>query len=98
MVSTMAEIMKQIKLFWQKDCIKCPSAKEVLYELEKVGNVKIKITSFDISTLEGMTEAAFHEVLSTPTTIVVDKDENELASWRGSAPTLEEIENVLTKE
>ena len=45
-----------------------------------------------------MTEAAFHEVLSTPTMIVVDDEENELAAWRGDPPTLEELENTLIKE
>jgi hypothetical protein len=94
----MAEIFKEIKLFWQKDCGKCPTAKNVLTELEKVGKVNVKIKSFDVGTLDGMTEAAFHEVLSTPTMIVVDNDENELAAWRGEPPTLEELENVLIKE
>ncbi len=91
----MAAIMKEIKLFWQKDCAKCPTAKNVLGELEKVGKVEVKITSYEISTLDGMTEAAFHDVMSTPTTIIVDDDENEVASWRGDAPTLQELENVL---
>jgi thiol-disulfide isomerase/thioredoxin len=98
MVCKMAEIFKEIKLFWQKDCGKCPTAKNVLTELERVGNVRVKITSFDIGTLDGMTEAAYHEVLSTPTTIVVDKEENELAAWRGEPPTLRELENMLIKE
>ena len=94
----MGELMKEIKLFWQKDCAKCPSAKNVLDELEKVGKVNIRVTSYEITTLDGMTEAAFHEVMSTPTTIIVDDDENELAAWRGDAPTLKDLENILIKE
>ena len=94
----MGELMKEIKLFWQKDCAKCPSAKNVLDELEKVGKVNIKVTTYEITTLDGMTEAAFHEVMSTPTTIIVDDDENEVAAWRGDTPTLKDLENILIKE
>ncbi len=81
-----------VKLFFQEDCIRCPPAKNVCNILiEKDLDVKL----YDISTIDGMTEAAFHEVISTPTTIIVDDDDNELESWRGDAPTIEELENSL---
>jgi hypothetical protein len=81
-----------VKFFWQEDCPRCGHAKEVCNKLiEK--NVHVEL--FDIATIDGMTEAAFHEVLSTPTTIIVDDEENELRSWRGSAPSFEEIEEGL---
>jgi hypothetical protein len=50
---------------------------------------------YDIATIDGMTEAAFHEVITTPTTIIVDDEDNELQSWRGEAPSLEELETKL---
>lgn len=81
-----------VKLFWQENCIKCPPAKEICNVLiERNRPVKL----FDISTIDGMTEAAFHEVISTPTTVIVDDQENELQSWRGEVPTLEELEERL---
>ena len=79
-----------VKLFWQEDCLRCNTAKEVVNKLVLKKNVPVKL--FDISTIEGMTEAAFHEVISTPSMIVVDEDDNELNSWRGEAPTLDELE------
>ena len=86
-----------VKFFWQEDCPRCGTAKEVCNTLTRK-NVLVK--QFNISTVDGMTEAAFHEVLSTPTMIIVDEDENELQSWRGVAPELEDLEenmNVLFK-
>jgi glutaredoxin len=86
-----------VKFFVQEDCPQCGHAKEVLDKLIKT-DVMVKL--FDIGTVDGMTEAAFHEVLSTPTTIIVDDEENELRSWRGVAPTYEDVEenmNVLYK-
>ena len=88
-----------IKLFWQEDCIRCVSAKEVCNKLIKK-NVPVKVKLYDISTIDGMTEAAFHEVITTPTTVIVDEDENEIKSWRGEAPTVNDMEdnlNVLIK-
>ena len=84
-----------IKLFWQEDCLRCKPAKEVCNKLIERKNVPVKL--FDIATIDGMTEAAFHEVISTPTTIIVDDQENELGAWRGEAPSLEDLENKLSK-
>jgi hypothetical protein len=33
--------------------------------------------------------------LSTPTIIIEDQDERILAGWRGSIPTLQEIQGVI---
>lgn len=86
-----------IKFFWQENCPRCGPAKKVCNILSEK-NVPVKL--FDIRTIDGMTEAAFHEVLATPTTLIVDDEENELFSWRGEPPTLEELEenlNILFK-
>ncbi len=82
-----------VKLFWQEDCVRCAPAKEVCNVLIKQKNVPVRL--FDIATIDGMTEAAFHEVISTPTTIIVDEKDNELVSWRGETPTLEELEKRI---
>jgi len=80
-----------VKMFWQEDCPKCGQAKEICNRLiEK----KVDVRFFDIGTIDGMTEAAFHEVLATPTMIIVDDDENELQSWRGLSPSIDDVENL----
>jgi hypothetical protein len=81
-----------VKFFMQDDCPQCGTAKDVVKKLIEM-NVMVEL--FDIGTVDGMTEAAFHEVLATPTTIIVDDDENELRSWRGVAPTFEDVEQNL---
>lgn len=81
-----------IKIFWQEDCIRCVPAKEVCNLLIQR---KVPVKLYNISTIDGMTEAAFHEVISTPTTIIVDDDDNELEAWRGEAPSLEDVEKTL---
>ena len=83
-----------IKLFWQEDCPQCGHAKEICNRLiEKRNHIPVKL--FNITTIDGMTEAAFHEVLSTPTTIIVDDKENEIQSWRGQSPTFNELDENL---
>jgi hypothetical protein len=50
---------------------------------------------YDLETIEGLAEAAFYGVMATPTIIVEDGEDNELAAWRGSVPSPQEIEGVL---
>jgi|Deesub1362A_J573_1020465.scaffolds.fasta_scaffold00005_146 thiol-disulfide isomerase/thioredoxin len=78
----------KVKLFWQENCSKCPPTKEICKSLEKDG---IAVEYFNIEDVDGMAEAAFYSVLSTPTTIIVDDDDNELRSWRGEIPDRNEI-------
>jgi len=78
----------KLKLLWRKECKMCTPAKTACARLEKEG---IEVEYFDVDTVEGMAEAAFYEVSSTPTTIVVDRRGNEVASWRGEAPEVEAI-------
>jgi hypothetical protein len=69
----------RIKLFVKDDCPKCPAAKRAC---EGIDGVEV----FDVSEIDGLAEAAYHSVLSTPTTLVVDGNGSEIASWRGEAP------------
>ncbi|MEE8402762.1 MAG: thioredoxin family protein [Candidatus Hydrothermarchaeaceae archaeon] len=78
----------KVKLFWQKNCSKCPPSKEVCKSIEVDG---IDVEYFDIQSVDGMAEAAFYNVLSTPTTVVVNKEEDELLCWRGETPDREKI-------
>jgi hypothetical protein len=55
----------------------------------------VKVVDFDLETVEGLAEAAFCGVMATPTIIVEDGDDNEVAAWRGTVPTPQEIEGVL---
>jgi thiol-disulfide isomerase/thioredoxin len=77
-----------LKAFWKEDCPRCPQMKQVVEQLRKNG---YKVQYFDIETVDGLAEGAFHSVLSTPTLLLVDDKDRELAQWRGIIPTMEEV-------
>lgn len=68
-----------IKFFVKRDCPRCPAAKHALADFAGV-------EVYDLDDVDGLAEAAFFNVLSTPTVLVVDSDGVEIAAWRGVAP------------
>jgi len=84
--------MGSIKIFTKSECPKCPAAKEIGGILQQEG---LRVNYYDLETPDGLAEAAFYSVLSTPTIIIEDEQEKILAGWRGSVPTLQEIEGLI---
>ena len=84
--------MGSIKIFTKNECPKCPAAKEIGGVLQQEG---LQVSYYDLETPDGLAEAAFYSVLSTPTIIIEDEHEKILAGWRGSVPTIQEIEGVI---
>jgi glutaredoxin len=84
--------MGSIKIFTKAQCPKCPAAKEIGGILQQEG---LQVNYYDLETPDGLAEAAFYSVLSTPTIIIEDTNEKILAGWRGSVPTLQEIQGVI---
>lgn len=80
----------RVVLFWREGCAKCPEAKRLLDQLKVEG-----YESFDIDTEEGLTEASFYNVMSTPSILILDADDEEIAGWRGIIPSSEEMLDVL---
>jgi pyruvate/2-oxoglutarate/acetoin dehydrogenase E1 component len=62
--------------------------KQITEQLKQDG---YEIEYFDLGTVEGLAEGAYHSVMATPTLLLVDEDDRELAEWRGVIPGLEEI-------
>jgi len=87
--------MEKVKVFVKDGCAKCPSAKKVGSLLLQEG---IEVLFYDIDTADGLAEASFHGVLSTPTMIVEDSEEKTIADFRGIVPTVQEVKNVLVKQ
>ena len=85
--------MGAIKLFVQQKCHKCPQAKEVGNTLKDEG---FTVEEYDIQTADGMAEAAFHSIQSTPSIILEDSDENIIADFRGEIPTPQQIKDLLS--
>jgi len=82
----------KLKLFTSKTCPNCPNAKKVCEELEKEG---VNVEYYDTDDPDGMAEAAFHSVMSTPTSVFVDAEDNELESWRGIPPDSQKVHELL---
>lgn len=83
-----------LKIFTQANCPKCPPAKKLGKEIEKEG--KLKVEWFDISTVDGLAEASFYSVLSTPSLILVNEAGKEITGWRGQVPRKSEIEGFTS--
>jgi glutaredoxin len=84
--------MGSIKIFTKAKCPKCPAAKEMGKELRKQG---VPVLNFDLDTIDGLAEASFYSILSTPSIIIEDEEEREVISWRGVVPTLQEVKQHL---
>ena len=68
-----------IKLFVKDDCPRCPAAKKAV---EGIAGIEV----YSVDEADGLAEASFYGVLSTPTVLVLDETDREIASWRGEAP------------
>jgi glutaredoxin len=84
--------MRLIKIFTKAKCPKCPAAKEIGTELKKEG---VQVSNYDLDTIDGLAEASFYSILSTPSVIIEDEEEREVMSWRGVVPTLQEVKQHL---
>jgi glutaredoxin len=86
--------MGSLKIFTKAKCPKCPAVKEMGTELKKEG---VPVLSYDLDTIEGLAEASFYSILSTPSIVIEDEAEREVISWRGVVPTLQEVKQYLFK-
>lgn len=77
-----------IKLFVKQDCPRCPAAK---HAVDGLNGVEI----YDVGDVDGLAEAAYFNVLSTPTVLVVDASGREVAAWRGEAPERASLRAVV---
>ena len=85
--------MGSVKIFTRTQCPKCPAVKEIGSKLKKDG---VPVFHYDIDTTDGLAEASFYSILSTPSLVIEDEEEREVASWRGNVPSLEEVKQYLS--
>jgi glutaredoxin len=85
--------MGSVKIFTKAKCPRCPAAKEIGAELKKEG---VPVYQYDLDTIDGLAEASFYGILSTPSILIEDGEEKEVMSWRGVTPTLQEVKQHLT--
>lgn len=87
--------MGSIKIFTKTTCPKCPAAKEIGKKLKKEG---FPVFQYDLDTKDGLAEASFYSILSTPSLLIEDEEEREVIAWRGMVPTLEEVRHHLSAD
>jgi glutaredoxin len=89
------ETMGSIKIFTKTTCPRCPAAKEIGKKLKKEG---FPVFQYDLDTRDGLAEASFNSILSTPSLLIEDEEEREVIAWRGTVPTLEEVKHHLSAD
>ena len=55
----------------------------------------VSVFQYDLDTTDGLAEASFCSILSTPSFVIEDEQEREVVSWRGGVPTLGEVKRHL---
>lgn len=79
----------KVKFFYKNDCPKCPAAKEIVSQL------KCEVEAFNLDEADGLAEAAYYSIMSTPSIIISDDEEKEIATFRGEVPSKAELEKWL---
>jgi thiol-disulfide isomerase/thioredoxin len=88
-------MMKQVYVFGKPDCPVCKDAREKLAYFKEKNNFAAQIKYYDMDTVDGLTEGAYHEVEDIPTVIIFD-DKKELIRWAKKPPVSEEFLPYLT--
>ncbi len=87
--------MKQVYMFGKPDCSVCKDTHEKLKYFREKNKFDAQIKYFDMETVDGLTEGAYHEVSDIPTVIIFD-DNKELVRWVKKPPVSEEFLPYLT--
>ena len=86
----------RLVFFVKEDCPACRNAKEkVGFFLDKWGVAgDVPVEAINLSTADGLVEAAMKQVSEVPTIVLVDGDD-EVARWSKSAPPSDELKTRL---
>ncbi|HOC38514.1 MAG TPA: thioredoxin family protein [Thermodesulfobacteriota bacterium] len=84
--------MSKVKVFWRTECPQCGNAKVVGGQLKDDG---LDVYDYDLDTSDGLAEASYYGVMSTPTIIVEDEQENTIALFTGRIPSYAEVKRTL---
>ncbi len=82
----------KLKIFWKENCPDCPKAKKIGEMIKE----KIEVQYCNVDTIEGLSEACMMNVMSTPSVILVDKDNKEMEAWRGVVPEFDNIKEKIS--
>ena len=82
----------EVSIFGKPGCAKCETTKNKLsHFLTRWGITdKVSLKFFDMSTMDGMAEGAYHDVLNIPT-VIIHRDDEAVARWDGEVPQSKEV-------
>lgn len=83
-----------LKVFTQPSCPACPPAKELAEKLEKKMDKILKVEYSDVSKPKGLAEATTYDVMSTPTLVLLDLDNNIKKVWVGTPEEQEVLDEI----
>lgn len=90
-----------LKVFTKPNCPNCPAAKKLVKKLRVTARLpagqgyELQIEEYDVSMVDGLAEASFYSVMSTPSLILCDERGKEVWGWRGETPTLKKLTEKL---
>ncbi|MFH1683811.1 MAG: thioredoxin family protein [Candidatus Margulisiibacteriota bacterium] len=88
----------EVKVFGKPGCEFCKTTMKKFETFLKRWNIdpeKVKLSFFDMETVDGLAEGAFYSVIKIPST-VIEKESDVLARWDGIVPLSEEFKNCFS--
>ena len=86
--------MPSVKVFVSDSCPNCPPTKELARELDKKG---VKVETYNIRSADGLAESLMYDVLSTPSTLILNSG-GKVKAYLGVTPNISEVLEVLNKK
>jgi len=86
----------RVRIFGKQNCAKCETTKNKFnHFFKKYGNeVLTNLEFYDMDTVDGYAEGAYHDVLKIPTTLI-EKESKLLKRWDGEVPNTEEFKSLF---
>lgn len=87
----------EVKVFGKPGCEYCKTTMkkfETFLGRWNVDESKVRLSFFDMETVEGLAEGAFYGVTKIPTT-VIEEDGSVLKRWDGVVPLSEEFKEIF---
>lgn len=82
-----------LMVFGKKDCPKCKVVKVAIEQYDLPDSVEYEYE--DMDEVHGLSVGTWFDVMSVPTTILVNEAEEVLGRWIGEAPELREIVELV---
>lgn len=88
----------EVKVFGKPGCEYCKTTMkkfETFFGRWNIGDACVKLSFFDMETVDGLAEGAFYEVTKIPST-VIERDSSVLRRWDGVVPLSEEFKEFFS--